>query len=69
MPMTTARERLFPQRNAKGEAVVGVILIQADRHRYRIDAVVQQVTEVLRERHGIQFQGEDDFSVATQPTC
>ena len=64
-PLTTARERLVPQRNAKGESVVGVILIQATG-KDTASAVVQQVTEVLRQRHGIQFQGQDDFSVATQ---
>ncbi len=65
MPLTTARERLFPLRNAKGETVVGVVLISAI-NRDRVDAVAQQVTEVLRQRHNIQFQGQDDFSVATQ---
>jgi len=65
MPLTTARERLFPLRNAKGETVVGIVLISAIS-RDRVDAVVQQVTEVLRQRHNIQFQGQDDFSVATQ---
>jgi len=65
MPLTTARERLFPLRNAKGETVVGIVLISAI-NRDRVDAVVQQVTEVLRQRHNIQFQGQDDFSVATQ---
>ncbi len=65
MPLTTARERLFPLRNAKGETVVGIMLISAI-NRDRVDAVVQQVTEVLRQRHNIQFQGQDDFSVATQ---
>jgi hypothetical protein len=29
MPFTTFRERLFPQRNAKGEILVGIIIIQA----------------------------------------
>ncbi len=65
MPLTTARERLFPLRNAKGETVVSIVLVSAI-NRDRVDAVVQQVTEVLRQRHNIQFQGQDDFSVATQ---
>jgi putative ABC transport system permease protein len=65
MPISTARERLFPQRNVKGEPLVGIILIQAI-DQSRIDAVTQQATELLRERHGIQFADEDDFSVASQ---
>ena len=65
LPLTTARERLFPQRNAKGQTVVGVVLISATS-KERVNATVQQVTEVLRQRHNIQFQDQDDFSVATQ---
>ena len=65
MPITTASERLFPHRNAKGEPLAGIILIQA-ADQSRIDAVIQQATELLRERHGIAFQDEDDFSIASQ---
>jgi len=65
VPLTTFRERLFPQRNAKGESLVGNIIVQAV-DQSRIDAVTQQVTDLLRERHGIEFQGEDDFSVSSQ---
>jgi putative ABC transport system permease protein len=65
MPVTAARDRLFPQRNAKGEPLAGIILIQAV-DQTRIDAVTQQATELLRERHGIQFADEDDFSIASQ---
>ena len=31
----------------------------------RSPAVIQQATEVLRQRHNIAFNGEDDFSVAS----
>jgi putative ABC transport system permease protein len=65
LPISTARDRLFPQRNAKGEPLAGIILIQAAGPD-RIDAVTQQATELLRERHGIAFAGEDDFSIASQ---
>ncbi|MCL4506319.1 MAG: ABC transporter permease [Chloroflexi bacterium] len=65
IPLTTARDRLFPSRNAKGQSLVGIILVQAV-NKDRVDAVAQQVTELLRQRHNIEFQGEDDFSVATQ---
>jgi putative ABC transport system permease protein len=65
MPFTTFRERLFPQRNAKGEILVGIIILQAI-DQSRIDAVIQQATELLRERHGIAFQDEDDFSISSQ---
>ena len=65
VPMTTVRERLFPQKNAKGETTVGIAIVSA-RNKDRVDAALSQITEVLRQRHGIQFSGEDDFSVATQ---
>jgi putative ABC transport system permease protein len=65
MPISAARDRLFPQRNAKGEPLAGIILIQATGPD-RIDAVTQQATELLRERHNIQFAGEDDFTIASQ---
>jgi putative ABC transport system permease protein len=65
MPISAARDRLFPQRNARGEPLAGIILIQAVSPD-RIDAVTLQATELLRERHGIQFAGEDDFTIASQ---
>ena len=65
MPVSTARDRLFPNRNAKGEPLAGIILIQATDPS-RIDAVTQQATQLLRDRHGIQFANEDDFSIASQ---
>jgi putative ABC transport system permease protein len=65
IPLTTARERLFPSRNAKGQSLVGIILIQATS-KERVNAVAQEATELLRQRHNVTFLGEDDFSVATQ---
>lgn len=65
IPLTTARERLFPSRNVKGQSLVNILIIQA-QSKERVDAVAQQVTEVLRQRHNIAYLGEDDFSVATQ---
>jgi putative ABC transport system permease protein len=65
VPITTARERLFPQKNAKGQNLVNVILLQAT-NKDRIDALTVQATNLLRERHNIQFAGEDDFTIASQ---
>jgi putative ABC transport system permease protein len=58
------RERLFPQKNNRNETTVNIVLAQA-RDKTRVDAMLSQITEVLRQRHNIQFAGEDDFSVAT----
>ncbi len=65
MPISTARDRLFPRRTNKGEPRVDVILIQA-RDKDSIDAVTAQASDLLRERHNIQFRGEEDFSIASQ---
>ena len=65
MPLTAARDKLFPRRNAQGKAILNFILIQATS-KDRTDAVIQQATDVLRQSHGIEFQGEDDFSIASQ---
>ena len=64
IPFTTARDRLSPLRNAKGQTLVNMIVAQA-ASKERTNAAVQQITEVLRQRHAITFQNEDDFSVAT----
>ncbi len=66
VPITTARERLFPQRNARGEPTVGFILVQAI-DKERLDAVAEQVRQVLREENNLDFAGsEDNFTVSTQ---
>src|SRR5207244_13581098 len=61
VPLTTARARLFPSRNTKGQSLVGIILVQAV-NKDRVNAAALEVTELLRQRHNIAFQGEDDFS-------
>jgi putative ABC transport system permease protein len=65
MPITTARDRLFPRRNARGEERVDVILVQA-LNKDLIDQATLEVSDMLRELHNIEFKGEEDFSVASQ---
>jgi putative ABC transport system permease protein len=65
IPFTTARDRLSPSRNAKGQTLVNMIVVQA-ASKERTNAAVLQITEVLRQRHSVTYQNEDDFSVATQ---
>jgi putative ABC transport system permease protein len=64
IPFTTARDRLSPSRNSKGQTLVNMVVAQAT-NKDHTNAAVQQITEVLRQRHSITFQNEDDFSVAT----
>lgn len=65
VPLTTVQQRLDRGRTINGEFPVSSIVIQA-RDQSRVDAVVQQVEQTLREQHGINFRDEDDFAVLTQ---
>lgn len=65
VPLTTAQTRLFPSRSRSGEYKVSVIIVQAVSED-RIDAASEQIAVILRERHGIDFSDEDDFSIISQ---
>ncbi|MDY7076520.1 MAG: ABC transporter permease [Chloroflexota bacterium] len=65
IPLTTAQTRLFPSRTLAGERGVSAILGQVVSDD-RIEAVKEQVSTVLRERHNIAFRDEDDFSIISQ---
>jgi putative ABC transport system permease protein len=65
VPLTTAQTRLFPSRTGSGEYRVSMILIEAVSED-RMDAAAEQVAAILRERHGIDFRDEDDFSIISQ---
>jgi putative ABC transport system permease protein len=64
-PLTTVQQRLDRERTINGEFPVSTVVIQA-RDQSRVDAVVQQVEQTLREEHNISFREEDDFAVLTQ---
>ena len=65
VPITTAQKRLFRVRTYRGEYTVSAILVQAVSED-RMDAAAQEITEILRERHDIQYLDEDDFTVINQ---
>ena len=65
VPYATAIARLFSVRTPQGETRVSVILVQA-ADPARQDALVSQITEVLRDRHNIPYRGEDDFTVLSE---
>jgi putative ABC transport system permease protein len=66
VPLSTAHERLFPRfHNRRGEAMLSVIYTQVISED-RMDAASQEISELLRERHQIRFQDEDDFTVINQ---
>ena len=66
VPLTTAQTRLFSrQRSRSGEPTVSAIYAQvADEER--IEAAIDDITELLRARHKIQFRDDDDFTVINQ---
>jgi putative ABC transport system permease protein len=66
VPITTAQSRLYPQqRNLAGEFMVTIIYVQATSDQ-TMDAATEQINELLRRRHKITFQDDDDFSVLSQ---
>jgi putative ABC transport system permease protein len=65
MPITTAQSRLSSDRTRSGEKAVSSITAQAASAE-QTDAALEQITEVLREEHGIAYAAEDDFSLLSQ---
>jgi putative ABC transport system permease protein len=66
VPISTAQSRLYPQqRNRAGEFMVTMIYVQASADQ-SMDLASEQINELLRRRHDISFQDDDDFSVLSQ---
>jgi putative ABC transport system permease protein len=65
IPLTTAQSRLFPSRSRTGEYRVTAIIVQAVTEE-RMQVAAEEVAAILRERHGIAFSDEDDFSIISQ---
>jgi len=66
VPLTTAQARLYPWwRSRKGDPLLSTIYVQAADESL-MDAVSEQITEVLRQRHKIAFRDEDDFTIISQ---
>ncbi len=65
VPLTTAQVRLFPDRTVSGEYRLSVIYAQVIDEDH-IDTAADQITELLRQRHGITYQDDDDFSIISQ---
>jgi putative ABC transport system permease protein len=67
VPISTSQLRLSTEetRTRDGGRKVNTIYVQA-ASREQMDAAALSISDVLRERHGIEFQGDEDFSVITQ---
>ena len=65
VPLTTAQARFFTQRTLSGERPLAAIYVSAVDET-QVDAAVEQITSVLRERHDLGAGDADDFRVSTQ---
>jgi putative ABC transport system permease protein len=65
VPLTTAQGRLYPQKRAGGEPLVSAILVQAVDED-RISQATEQIADLLRARHRLELEDEDDFIVFGQ---
>ena len=65
IPISTAQTRLFNSRRRDGQPQVDFFTVQASSEE-GIEAATNQTTDILRERHNINFRDEDDFQIVTQ---
>jgi putative ABC transport system permease protein len=65
VPLTTAQIRFFPQRTLSGERPVAAIYVSVVDDT-QVDAAIEQITDVLRERHDLAPDEADDFRVTSQ---
>jgi len=65
IPLTTAQSRLYPLRTRSGERAVSSIYAEAQDEEL-MDEATEQIKRVLRERHDIAYQADDDFTVLSQ---
>ena len=66
VPLTTAQERLFPRfHNNKGETTLSVVYAQVASED-RMDQASNEIADLLRQRHDVRYQDEDDFTVINQ---
>jgi putative ABC transport system permease protein len=66
VPITTAQNRVFDGRNSLGEPIVSRINVVAASEE-RAGAAVDEITALLRDRHGLDpDEEEDDFGVMNQ---
>ncbi len=65
VPISTAQTKIFDGRNSLGETIVNSISVEAASED-QTDAVVDEITVLLRDRHDLAPDEEDDFNVMNQ---
>ena len=64
-PITTAQTKMFNGRDSLGKPIVSNITVVAAAED-RADAAVDEITTLLRDRHGLDADEDDDFMVMSQ---
>ncbi len=64
-PLTTFQTKLFTQRTIRGEPAVQSIAVKVSSAA-AIDGAIEEIEDVLRKRHRISDDDEDDFAVISQ---
>ena len=65
LPLTTGQDRLFKQKTPSGEYQVTVIYASIDDGK-NIPIAQEAITELMRERRGIKYLDQDDFTIISQ---
>ncbi len=65
VPLTTAQDRLFKGKTVSGEYLVDIIYLSV-RDSDRIREAQDQIAIVMRERRGMSYLDDDDFSIISQ---
>jgi putative ABC transport system permease protein len=65
VPLSTLHTRLFSVKSRAGYNRVSVIYAQASADN-RMDAAIEQMSAILRDRHNISYRDDDDFSIISQ---
>ncbi|HQE92276.1 MAG TPA: ABC transporter permease [Anaerolineae bacterium] len=65
IPLNTALSRIFPRRTNTGEPRLTFIYVQAVAED-RMNAAIEEVTQILRQRHRIAPGDPDDFTAISQ---
>ena len=65
VPLTTAQSRLYTDRTRQGQKAISTISVEAVSSD-QVEAAINQITETLRDQHGIIYGDDDDFSIFDQ---
>lgn len=65
IPISTAQTRLGKAGSHRGSLIVSVIFMQAV-DQSKMEAISEDLTSLMRDRHRLEFDEEDDFTITTQ---